>query len=248
MVSDAQGILSTFTALPLTGVLALVLLALLPLALLAVTSFLKVSVVLSILRSALGAQGIPSAAVTALLALILTVHIMRPVGEEMVRTLATRARQPTPSLGARIDLKSLTDLMRTAAALATPLERFLRLQSGMRERHYFIAFGSGVTLRAPILNHSIPARTADPLPGESFVSLVPAFVFSELSAACAIGVRIYLPFLVIDLVIASLLVGVGMSMVSPVTVALPLKLLLFVTVDGWLLLAEGLVQSYATAL
>ena len=257
-MNGPNDIASTVTALPITGVVVLVLLSLLPLALLSMTSFLKVSVVLNILRTALGAQGIPSVALTGLLAMILTAHIMRPVGEEMLRAVERHEPRPAAPPRERVNLTTVADLVRVAVVASAPLERFLRAQSGLRERRYFLALGTdaaktGLAERSDIVNdggvvtHVGAVKSTEPLPGESFLSLVPAFVFSELRAACAIGVRIYLPFLVIDLVIASLLVGVGMSMVSPVPVALPLKLLLFVTVDGWLLLAEGLVQSYAVA-
>ena len=238
--------ISALGDVPLSGVVGIVLLSLLPLALLSVTSFLKLSVVLSILRNALGAQGVPSAALSALLSLLLTIHIMRPVAVEMAARIAHMAPEQQVETTnrprrERIRLETVRDLLIVLDAAAEPLADFLRRHSGLRQRRYFI----DPQRSSPIATIGTAAST-EALAGESFYSLIPAFVFSELAAACALGVRIFLPFMVIDLVVASVLVGMGMGMVSPVTVALPLKLLLFVSVDGWFLLAEGLVRSYGS--
>ncbi len=211
----------TLGEVPLSGVVCIVLLSLLPVALLSTTSYLKVSIVLGILRNALGVQGVPSAAVSALLALVISIQIMYPVGAEVVSRI--------PSEKAPKTLSELGDVIN---CMSEPLAAFLRSNTRTKERLYF-------------LKRSVPRTTDAAALNESLISLIPAFVFSEIANACAIGVRIYLPFLVIDLVVTSLLVGVGMGMMSPATVALPLKLLLFVSVDGWLLLAQGLVNSYA---
>lgn len=197
-------------------------LALLPLALLSCTSFLKLSVVFGILRNAIGAQSIPSGAIVTVLSLALTYHIMAPVVREAIeKTQATITQQPpAQSL-------SIESLIAVAKIASTPLEQFLRSHSGGRERTFFI---------------SVHGKEE----AEDFGTLVPAFVISQLREAFMLGFMLYLPFLIIDLLVAHVLMALGMMMVSPATISLPIKLILFAASDGWLLLTKGLIVGYSS--
>jgi type III secretion protein R len=122
-------------------------------------------------------------------------------------------------------------ILSTLTAGAEPLQDFLRTHSHPRERQFFARSRQS-------------AEQADAQRKEDLFSLIPAFLISELQEAFTIGFLLFLPFLVIDLVVANILIGLGMSMMSPVTISLPIKLLLFVLCDGWFLLSKGLVLGY----
>ena len=230
---------------PLTLGLTFIALAVLPFLLLATTSFIKLSVVFGILRNALGAQQVPSAAVTSLLALVLTVHIMSPVAEEVAAEFFAKPKKEGTKNGAGDNAGD--DFFAQTARAGVALEKFLRKHSHLRERVFF----AGIRTRRHLSRDSAPSEPAGcagaaecVVPGEDILSLVPSFVISELKEAFSIGFLIFLPFLVIDLVVANLLVGLGMMMVSPVTISLPFKIILFVIIDGWFLLCRGLVLGY----
>lgn len=211
--------------------------SLVPFFALAVTSFLKLSVVLSIFRNALGAQQVPSGAVVGLLAFVLTVHVMAPVGRETLQIVEQKMGKDATKTESKVDpqvdqIGELRWMINLAAQASVPLEKFLRKHSGKRERVFFA-------------EHTEASEDVDlDVKGESFTSLIPAFVLSELRSAFMMGFVIYLPFLIVDLVVINVLMALGMMMVSPVTVSLPLKLLLFVLCDGWFLLSRGLILSY----
>ncbi|HEY7726516.1 MAG TPA: EscR/YscR/HrcR family type III secretion system export apparatus protein [Anaeromyxobacteraceae bacterium] len=193
-------------------------LALLPLALATLTSFLKFAVVLSIARSALGAPQVPPSSAVAGLALLLTLVAMAPVGEA---ALEAWRRGPEP--------RSAEATLAAAARAAEPLRSFLARHARADDRGTF-------------LDLARRARPAGPPPGERDLAvLAPAFVVSELRRAFTIGFLVFLPFLVVDLLCANVLLALGLTQLSPTSVALPFKLLLFVAVDGWRLLARGLV-------
>lgn len=195
------------------------------------TAYLKVSIVLGMLRSGLGAQNVPSGLVVMVLSLALTLFIMAPMlsdSYDIIKTLPTEQIFREPSLG---------DLQRYQPALE-PWERFLRHHAGHRELAAFVQLDR---------SSKEPSAEADAQPTASSVDfklLLPAFILTELKEAFAMAFVLLLPFLVIDLVVANILVGLGMFMVSPVMIALPLKLILFVAADGWLLLTRGLILSY----
>jgi len=218
------------TALTILGLGAL---ALLPFLLLTLTSFVKISVVLSILRSALGSESIPPTAVLTGLALVLSAYVMSPVLAAVWRD----ARPVIELSGGGGDVFS----PRTMAALAQaadrgkePVRAFLARHAASADRAMF--FDLAQRMRPP-------AERAEVHDADLLV-LVPAFVTSELKAAFLIGFLLFLPFLVIDLVVASILTALGMQTVSPTQVALPFKLLLFVLASGWQLVARGLVGGY----
>jgi len=217
---------------PLMLLLVVAALSLLPFVLLLMTSFVKIAVVLSILRSALGSAQIPPSQVITGLALILTLYVMAPTGERMYRAVA-----PQLALGAGVDLLSDQGMQALASAAdqaKEPLREFLLRHGSARERRVFHALALRMRTeaeRAHVVEHD-------------FLVLVPAFLASELRRAFEIGFLLFIPFLVIDLVVSSLLLTLGMNMLSPSTVSLPFKLLLFVLADGWQILLRGLVEGY----
>lgn len=217
--------LSTFT--PASALITVVLLALAPFVAVMVTSFTKLVVVLSLLRNAMGLQQVPPNVVMNGLALVLSIYVMYPVGVEMQESLSA---MPTTS-------KASTSQMLAAADVAKePLRDFLIKHSRPLERAFFLKTAQ----------RSLKPEQAKELSERDFLVVVPAFTVSELTVAFEIGFLIFLPFLVIDLVISNILMAMGMQMLSPTTVSLPFKLLLFVLIDGWVKLTHGLVLTYQT--
>lgn len=210
---------------PLSLTLALALLALLPLVVVMTTSFVKISVVLSLVRNAIGVQQIPPNMALNGLALILSCYIMAPVGQHAYDSVRAEpaATQSVAQFGAAV------------LHGAEPLRAFLLRHSRPPQRAFFLQ--TARDMWGPQL--------AAQLSEEHFMVLAPAFMVSELTSAFEIGFLLYLPFVVIDLIVSNILLAMGMMMVSPVTISLPLKLFLFVAVDGWARLIRGLVLSYA---
>jgi flagellar biosynthetic protein FliP len=208
----------TRSSLPLDVLAALTLLSLVPFIAVMTTSFVRIVVVLSLIRSALGSVSLPPNAVLTGLALVLTFVVMAPT----VQTISREAVSPYAR-------GKLTQRAFVERALA-PLRAFMLRQAKARD----------VTLFARLARRPRDeAATRAPL-----AVLVPAFIVGELRSAFAIGVALYLPFLAIDLAVAAILMGLGMLMLSPPIVSLPLKLLLFVSVDGWALVCAGVVGSF----
>lgn len=236
----------------------MVALSILPMAILCVSSFVKIQVVLSILRNALGAGQLPSVAITTVLAIVLTAGVMAPVVEESVRSVLAFNQEQTvgSSLGSRGAPQfqkpgTIQNLVKVLGVGIEPFRKFILGQTAERERKYFAH-----VLRSPEFQVSDrPAvsaaesrgesgNSAAPEEGQSIFTLIPAFLVSQLREAFEIGFVLFLPFLIVDLVVSNILVGLGMNMVSPVSVALPFKLLLFVVCDGWFLLSKGLLETY----
>jgi type III secretion protein R len=218
--------LSSFT--PASALITVILLALAPFVAVMVTSFTKLVVVLSLLRNAMGLQQVPPNVVMNGLALILSVYVMYPVGVEMQDRLGSAQA---------VTAKSSTSQMLAAADVAKePLREFLLKHSRPLERAFFLKTAQ----------RSLKPEQAKELSERDFLVIVPAFTVSELTVAFEIGFLIFLPFLVIDLVISNILMAMGMQMLSPTTVSLPFKLLLFVLIDGWVKLTHGLVLTYQT--
>jgi type III secretion protein R len=191
-----------------------------PLLLVTLTSFLKMAVVLSVARSALGAPQVPPSTAVTGLALLLTAVAMGPVAEDSWRALQAA---PEPR-GAEAALAA-------AGRAVEPLRAFLLRHARPDDRATFL----------DLARRARPSAQA----GESDLSVVaPAFVVSELRRAFTIGFLVFLPFLVVDLVVANVVLALGLTQLSPTSVSLPFKLLLFVAVDGWRLLARGLVLGY----
>ncbi len=220
-----------FANRPLVLMIALGALGFAPFVLMMVTSFVKISVVLSIVRSALGTQQIPPTQVITGLAIILTVYIMAPVGQEMFR--AADAEGITQGQG--LMSAATVDVLITASGRAKePLRAFLLKKVTSKDRSLF--YNLALKLRKPEDRKDIAEK--------DFLILTPAFVVSELKEAFQIGFLLFVPFLVIDMVVANILLALGMQMLSPTTISMPFKLLLFVLVDGWYLIAKGLVIGY----
>lgn len=209
---------------PSSALVTVVFLALAPFVAVMITSFTKIVVVLSLLRNALGVQQVPPNVVLNGLAIILTIYVMYPVGQQITNNLE----------GQENITESTEAMMNAAEAAKEPLRAFLIKHSEERERRFFI----DTIQRMSVDGNPISVEPSD------FVIIIPAFTISELTEAFQIGFLIFLPFIVIDLVIANILMAMGMMMLSPTVVSLPFKLLLFVLIEGWAKLAHGLVLSY----
>ncbi|HJK97734.1 MAG TPA: EscR/YscR/HrcR family type III secretion system export apparatus protein [Polyangiaceae bacterium LLY-WYZ-14_1] len=217
---------------PGTTLLVLAALGLVPFAFIATTSFVKLSVVLSLLRNALGTGQVPSGAVVAAFAAILTAYVMAPVGERMAAAAAPALERVDPeSPLAGSSAAAVVEALRLGSE---PLRTFLRDNAGRRERALF-------------LDLARRARSDDGTGGaaaDDFLVVLPAFLVTELAEAFLVGFLVFVPFLVVDMVVANILLALGMHMLSPTTISLPFKLLLFVLADGWYLLSRALVLSY----
>jgi flagellar biosynthetic protein FliP len=215
-VDIGQGGGATERALQL--VFLITMLSLAPAALVMVTSFTRIVVVLSLLRSAIGTPTAPPNTVIVSLALFLTVFVMAPTFRQVYDTAIA------PLVAGQIQPQQAFD-----RGIA-PVRTFMLKHVREKDLELFI-------------NLSREPRPATP-EATPTTALIPAFMISELRRAFEIGFLLFIPFLIIDLVVASILMSLGMMMLPPVTVALPFKLIFFVLVDGWSLVAGSLVQSY----
>ncbi len=216
-----------FLGKPIALVVALALVSLLPFVFMGVTAFVKISTVLQIVKSAIGAQSVPSNTVVMALATALTLIAMAPVGQRIFDKAAPLAT------GGRRDTTELVE--KGIEAVAEPMREFLKKNASAKERGRFYA----------VARNARPEAERQNVKPDDLSVLVPAFVVTELTEAFAVGFLIYLPFLIIDLVVANVLLALGMQMLNPTQVSLPFKLLLFVAIDGWGLLAQALVAGYA---
>ena len=199
-------------------VILLVLLSMLPLIIVTMTPFLRIVIILSLLRTSLGTQQIPPNFVLIGMAMIITVYVMGPtLGQMNERALIPLSNQ-------RITVPQAVN------EAYKPLKKFMLKQTEMKDLAFFYR----------ISNTPNPASPEE----VGFRQLVAAFLLSELRTSFQIGFLIFIPFLVIDLIIANILLALGMIMLSPTIVSLPFKLLIFVAVDGWTLIIKGLVESF----
>jgi type III secretion protein R len=209
----------------LFGVLVtLVTFGLIPLFVVTMTSFLKISVVLFLVRNALGIQQTPPNLVLYAIALMLTLYVSAPIISDISGRLNSSP----------VDMNSVSGLTEAATRIREPVREHLTRFSHPNERSFFLAATERVW----------PEQARDNLSEDDILILLPAFVSSELTRAFEIGFLLYLPFLIIDLVVANILMAMGMIMVAPTLISIPLKLFLFVTVDGWSRLLHGLILSY----
>lgn len=288
-VAHAQG--GGQTSNPVVMVIVLGALALAPFVLVMLTSFVKISVVLSILRNALGTQQVPPNQIITGLAFVLTIFIMVPVGQQMYEEAGSVAN--TTDIFSEASVKSLFNASQKAKE---PLRRFLSQHSHVKDRELFMDLAVRlnervvVAQRHPASNQpaaqaqaanvpisasasaslvpvalaqvapqpqqpsaTAPATSPQPSTGDQgnrpgkddFQVLIPSFVTSQLKEAFEVGFLLFVPFIVVDMVVANVLLAMGMQMLSPTVISLPFKLLLFVLVDGWFLIVRGLVLSYA---
>ena len=195
-----------------------------------VTAFTKLVIVFSLLRNALGLQQTPPNVVLNGLAIILSLYVMYPVGmqtSEIGQEFIASKSDESGELDA-------TSLLQAAAAAKQPLQDFLTSHTQESERAFFLQTARNL----------LPDDQKHTISENDLAVIIPAFTVSELSRAFQIGFLIFLPFLVIDLIVSNLLQALGMMMLSPTTISLPFKLLLFVLLDGWSKLIHGLVLTY----
>lgn len=212
---------------------ALTLLSLLPFIVMILTSFMKIVVVLSLLRSALGVQQSPPNQIINGVALMLSLFVMYPTvlamydaGNHVTQRMQTPAGITSP--------ESTAYILAIADEAKEPMRDFLKKNSSAKHQGLFYRMAYKV----------LPEQSRLNLKPTDFLVLVPAFITSQLKDAFEIGVLIYIPFFVVDLVTSNILLAMGMMMLSPVTISMPLKLFLLVMLDGWTLLIQGLVQTF----
>jgi len=208
---------------PVSLFLVLMALAALPFAAMVVTSYTKIAIVLGLLRNAIGVQQVPPNMVLNGVAIIISCYIMAPVFIEASKGLSVGNGG-----------SSAQTLMQAADSAREPFRKFLDKHAEEREKQFFLKSAALVW----------PADEAAKLKKSDLMVLAPSFLLSELTAAFRIGFLLYLGFIVVDMVIANVLLAMGLSQVTPTNVAIPFKLLLFVTLDGWSRLVHGLVLTY----
>jgi len=207
-------------------------LSILPYAVMLLTSFMKIVIVLSLLRNALGVQQSPPNQVITGIALLMTIYVMFPTGLAMYKASENYIKTQAPQ--ELLSAPSAAYIINIADKSKEPLRDFLQRNTN----------GKHMTSFYQLAYKSFPDEYKSSLKPNDFIILVPSFITSQLKSAFEIGVLIYLPFFVIDLVTSNILLAMGMMMLSPLTIALPLKLLLLVMVDGWTLIIQGLVLTF----
>ena len=217
--TPAPGGGQTYT-LTIQTLLLMTALTFLPAILLMMTSFTRIIIVLSLLRQAIGTMQAPPNQILIGLSLFLTFFVMAPVFDKIY----SEAYKPYSEQ--KIDFNQALDRG------AVPLRNFMLRQTRQDDLALFVKLSNSAPLSGP---EAVPMKI-----------LVPAYVISELKTAFQIGFVVFIPFLIIDMVVASVLMSMGMMMLSPVVISLPFKLMLFVLVDGWNLLIGSLVQSFYT--
>ena len=204
--------------------------ALLPLIVVLLTCYLKISIVFNILKSGLGTQNVPGPLIVMALSLSLSLMVM------------------APQINKSIDLSSSIDwnqifkqdprlVMQSLSPMLGPWRDFVKRHAGERERAVLVSLIKKDLGQAQMSEQDVEVEN-------SLRVILPAFLLSELKEAFAMSVMVLLPFVVIDLIVANILVGLGMYMLSPVMVSLPLKIFFFVVSDAWLIITKGLVYSY----
>ena len=192
-------------------------LSLIPFVVVSMTSFLRYIIVLSILKTALGTQQVPPAIVLVGMALVLTMYTMAPVFGDMYKNI-----DPV--------FKHNGNVIQVMEAGSGPLKEFMMRQTRQSDIAFFLQ-----------MSRTKPPESAREL---TLWEVAPAYMVSELRTAFEIGFIIFIPFIVLDLVVANILLALGMMMLSPTIISLPFKILVFVAVDGWSLIVNGLVQSF----
>jgi type III secretion protein R len=195
----------------------------LPLIAVTVTAFAKVSIVLMLVRNALGLQQVPPNIVVYSLAVIISAFVALPVGNEALLAIK----------GLGLEYKTLDDWMAAAEVGSAPLKQFLQRYTDPTQIDFFEAAANR------IWSGTVTASRTD------FAILAPSFLLSEMTSAFVMGFKLFLPFMAIDIIVTTILVALGLNMVQPTTIALPFKLMLFVFLDGWSKIVQGLVMSYS---
>ena len=219
MTPPSAAIFDAFSLVTVAFVIGIV-----PLAAVVVTSFLKVTVVLGLLRNAIGVQQVPTNMVINGIAIIISTYIMAPVAMDAMD--AMRVKPATNSAPQRF-----ADAIDAAQE---PYRKFLEKHAHEKERQFFLRSAASIW----------PPERAAALKETDLIVLAPAFTLSELSAAFRIGFLLYLAFVIIDLIMANVLLALGLSQLNPTNISIPFKLLMFVMLDGWSALLHGLVLTY----
>lgn len=217
-------ILSKLGNQPLSLIVVMVLLSLLPLLVVIGTSFLKISIVLSILRNALGIQQVPPNMAIYGISLILTLFIMTPVGYQISDNI-----EKNPVVFQTEGFFSTTD-----RSILEPYKDFLNKHTDPKQKRFFSRTATQMW----------PEELREKMPQNSIFVMLPAFMVSQLVESFKIGLLLYLPFIAIDLIVSNILLAMGMMMVSPMTISLPFKILIFVLIGGWDKLFTQLILSY----
>ncbi|MCX7944846.1 MAG: flagellar type III secretion system pore protein FliP [Deltaproteobacteria bacterium] len=199
----------------------LVILSFMPFIIMMLTSFVKYSVVFTIIKNAIGLQQIPPASVITGLSIVLTIFTMQPVAQKMYESV----KEVFEKDNRQMKLDNIPDIIRAFDAAKPPLFEYLKKHSGKKEYQLFYEVGK------------------TNLGKDSILILAPAFVITQLKEAFVLGFKLFIPFLVIDLLVANLLVVLGLNMLTPVTISLPLKLLVFILSDGWYLITKNLLLN-----
>lgn len=254
--------MGTFNYDPIAIIIILVSLSLAPFVALMISSYVKLVIVMNLIRQAMGLQQVPPNMVINGLSLILTAYIMAPtlhntiqnaieVNSEFNKKSQAGVKYILPkeysahkdedgfmlSGKTKRSAEQAKDLVETQALISSvlvPVKDFLIKHAGKKQRQFFLGIAKKLW----------PSSYTTNLKDDNLIILVPAFTVSELTAAFEIGFLIYLPFIAIDLIVSNILLAMGMMMVSPMTISLPFKLMLFVLVNGWSKLIEGLVLTY----
>jgi type III secretion protein R len=209
----------------ITGLLIVVLaISVIPFIAMVVTSYMKIVVVLGLLRNALGVQQVPPNMVLNGIAIIVSVYIMAPVAFSAMQGM--QANQAPGNVTQNVTAG--------IAAAREPFRTFLAAHAQSRERQFFLRSATALW----------PAQEAKALKDTDLIVLAPAFTLTELTDAFKIGFLLYIGFIIVDLVIANVLMAMGLNQVQPTNVAIPFKLLLFVAMDGWSALMHGLILGY----
>lgn len=226
---------------PLVLVVSSLVLSLLPIILMSMTSYLKFSIVFTALRSAVGGGNIPPVSVVGLLSLALTVFVMSPVFVDSWRRLESHLPLPK-NIAAESFIQIGKDTL-------FPLIEFTRRNAGVEETEFFarLAFENNRQHQTG-KNSSLDDVTAEVVVAagaeQNLQVVIPGFILTELKEAFILSLGLLMPFLAVDIIVSHILVAVGVVMLSPSVVSLPLKILLFVAVDGWSLLSQSLVLGY----
>ena len=254
---------SSFIYDPIAIVLFLVSLSLAPFIILMITSYVKLVIVMNLIRQAMGLQQIPPNMIINGLAIILSLYIMAPIMQESIHRAVEinqqfKLRKQNPNsfslpekFKAYHDTSQLSNTLLSALSsdneqglndtkallnyLKEPITQFLLQHTTQKQSQFFIQ----------VAKRLWPNQYKQEIKRDNLLICVPAFILSELTSAFEIGFLIYLPFIAIDLVVSNILLAMGMMMVSPMTISLPFKLMLFVLVNGWTKLVEALLLTYA---
>jgi len=206
--------------------------AILPFVIMLLTSYIKIVIVLALVRNALGVQQSPPNQVINGIALLLTVYVMFPTGYAMYKASEDVIKQDSPP--ELVSGQTASYLIKVMDQSKEPLRGLLQRNSIVKNTRSFYQ----------LAYRMFPEPFKENLTQNDFIILIPAFITTQLKAAFEIGVLVYLPFFVIDLVTSNILLAMGMMMLSPLTIALPIKLLLLVMIDGWTLLVQGLMLTF----